>query len=522
MNLQLFGRPETDSKGVVWIMNLLVSGLLLIGSSASSEEKPAWVSLIEDYPVGQTDPFLDDLHLLQTTKLTVEEQEKIKIGFPDWPVNPALLATFFGPCYQSLQLRFDPHDYEEIGMFQFEKKFVEHDLTRVSPTQNCRTYSIHLDRYADPRWEGKYSGAILLVPGTGSYGGNYVKFALAMASLKGYIVYVVDLIFHGRSHGHKVISRNPDGDGTAVFLNKAIGQDGAWHMENSLEAGWEEDEACALDMNKNVTVIQAVGRRIAQIEKDKLKHLDAEVLSKPTETRQKEWYGKSVNTLTHVTLIGTSQGGETAFWSADPRGTGQGEQAAYGIYLPFDSVICHNVYNTAYTAPQGKMRLLRSGFPGGFLVNLMRSKDSLWNNTDWTRLYDGVALFLRAADRWVRWRYDLEAYRNLLRYGTDHQETLAQMRIPILVLIGSDDKLYSSEEQSHHLVKKLFDELHRDPIGESLWHLEYRTPIDTNGHQLLVHHSLPTADLVDAWIRYRRGGPGSSFKYESGTWLRIQ
>ncbi|MCK6495624.1 MAG: hypothetical protein KJ050_11025 [Candidatus Omnitrophica bacterium] len=522
MSYQTISRTETFWKGIAWAMNILFSGLLLIGTPAFSKERAGWVGLIDDYPVGQTDPFTDDLHLLQTTKLTSSERERIQKDFPNWQVDPALLATFFGPCYQSLQLRFDPHDYEEIGMFHFEKKFEEHDISKLSPMQNSRTYSIHVDRYADPRWAGKYSGAILIVPGTGSYGGNYVKFALVMASLKGYIVYIVDPIFHGRSHGHKIISRNPEGSGTAVYLKKAIGQDGAWHMENALESGWEENQACEIDMNKNVSVIQAVGRRIAQIEKENLKHLDAEVLSKPAEVRQDEWFGKSVNTLTHVTLIGTSQGGETAFWSADPRGTGQGEQAAYGIYLPFDSVICHNVYNTAFTAPQGKMRILRSDFPGGFLVNLMRSKDSLWNNTDWTKLYNGVALFLRAADRWVRWRYDLDDYRRLLRYGTEHRETLPQMRIPVLVLIGSDDQLYSSEEQSRELVKRLFEELHRDPIGESLWHLEYMTPVDTNGHQILVHHSLPTADLVDAWIRYRRGGPGSSFRYESGTWRRIQ
>jgi pimeloyl-ACP methyl ester carboxylesterase len=454
-------------------------------------------------------------------KLTQDERELIQQRFPDWEVTPDLLDQCFSPCYQSLQLKFDPYDYEERQQLSFGKGFVPHEINPKSSNSVCRTYSIHVDRYADPRWEGNYSGAILLVPGTGSYGGNYLKFCLTMASLKGYVVYVLDPIFHGRSHGHKLVSRNPNGDGVAVFLNRAISKDGNWYFTNGLEAGWEEKDPCQVDMTRNITVIQAIGRRIAYLERTNLEHLNAEVLSKPAENRAVEWFGKSVNALTHVTLIGTSQGGETAFWSADPRATGQGGQAAYGIYLPFDSVICHNVYHTAYTAPQGKMRFLRSGL-GGVLAGVMEGHDSLWSNTDWTKLYDPTALFIRACDRWVRWRYDLEAFRNLLRFGRDHRDTLHQMRVPVLVAIGTGDRLYSSDKQTRNLVANLFEKMQRDPTGESLWHLEYLTPENTNGHQLLVNHTLRMADLTDGWIRYRRGGPGSSFQYESGTWRRVQ
>ncbi|NUP92027.1 MAG: hypothetical protein HUU36_04165, partial [Candidatus Omnitrophica bacterium] len=115
MSYQTISRTETFWKGIAWAMNILFSGLLLIGTPAFSKERAGWVGLIDDYPVGQTDPFTDDLHLLQTTKLTSSERERIQKDFPNWQVDPALLATFFGPCYQSLQLRFDPHDYEEIG-----------------------------------------------------------------------------------------------------------------------------------------------------------------------------------------------------------------------------------------------------------------------------------------------------------------------------------------------------------------------------------------------------------------------
>ncbi len=489
---------------------------------AFPDDRPAWVQQIESYPVGQSDPFEDEVHRLQVMKLSSGESEEIQREFPDWQVEPSLLADFFPHCYQSLQLTFDPHEFEERGLFLFDKTFTPHAVDPSTLMTSCRTYSVHVDRYADPRWEGNYSGAILLVPGTGSYGGNYIKFCQVMASLKGYIVYVVDLLYHGRSHGHKLIARNPEGEGVAVYLKQAIGKDGAWHFQNALEGGWEERESCQVNMPRNVAVIQAVGRRIAQAERENLKHLEAEILSKPPENRAEEWFGKPVNALTHVTLIGTSQGGETAFWSADPRATGQGAQAAYGIYLPFDSVICHNVYNTAYTAPQSRMRLLRSDFLGGFLVGMLEGKDSLWANTDWTRLYEGNALFFRAADRWVRWRYRMEDYRNLLRFGTDYRDTMAQMKLPVLVAIGSNDLLYTDDKKTSQLVGGLFDKLERDPAGESLWHLEYNTPPGTNGHQLLVHHTLKMADLADSWIRYRRGGPGSSFQYESGIWKRIR
>lgn len=510
--------PSLPAKALLVVLSIMFLKIW----PAYPDDRPEWVQQIKAYPIGQSDPFEDELHRLQVLKLTTEEQSEIQRRFPDWESDPALLASFFPHCYQSLQLTFDPHEFEERGLFVFDKTFKEHKVEPATLMASCRTYSVHLDRYADPRWEGSYSGAILLVPGTGSYGGNYVKFCQMMASLEGYIVYVVDLLYHGRSHGHKLVVKYPEGEGVGVYLRRAIGKDGAWHFTDGLESGWEERESCQVDMSKNVTVIQAIGRRIAQAERENLKHLDAEVLSKPAENRAEEWFGKQVNSLTHVTLIGTSQGGETAFWSADPRATGQGEQAAYGIYLPFDSVICHNVYNTAYTAPQARMRLLRSSFPGGFLAGMMDGKDSLWANTDWTRMYDGTALFLRAADRWVRWRYGLEAYRSLLRFGTDHRDTMPQMRLPVLVAIGSNDLLYGDDKQAHELVSGLFEKLARDPTGESLWYLEYNTPAETNGHQLLVHHTLKMADMTDAWIRYRRGGPGSSFQYESGTWRRIR
>ncbi len=482
----------------------------------------AWVEWVDGYPVGQTDPFSHDLHRMQSLRLTSSDLESLAKGFPEWGNDPALLVDLFPHVYQSLQLKFDPHSFEERRVFVFDKAFEPHLLEGLEPKGSARTYSIHVDRYADPRYEGKYSGAILLVPGTGSYGGNYIKFALAMASLKGYIVYVPDLLYHGRSHGHKVIARNPEGEGTGVFLKKAISAEGEWRFENALEPDWEERESCPLKMGYNVTVIQSIGRRIAQFERENLKHLDSEILTKPTEQRDEIWYGKPTNSLTHVTLIGTSQGGETAFWAADPRGTGQGGQAAYGIFLPFDSVICHDIYNTAETAPQSKMRWLRSGFPGGLIAGWMEGRDSLWQNADWRNYYDGVALFLRACDRWVRWRYDMEAYRDLLRYGRDHHNTLPQMEIPILVAIGRNDRLYSDDKRAKVLVADLFEELERDPAGESLWHLQFDTPENTNGHQLLVHHSLPFVEMADAWIRYRRGGPGSSFQYSSGEWKRIQ
>jgi hypothetical protein len=51
--------------------------------------------------------------------------------------------------------------------------------------------------------------------------------------------------------------------------------------------------------------------------------------------------------------------------------------------------------------------------------------------------------------------------------------------------------------------------------------LEYQTPQGTNGHQLLVHHTLPFMDMVDAWIRFRRAGPAGSFDYDPAIWKEI-
>jgi pimeloyl-ACP methyl ester carboxylesterase len=484
--------------------------------------RPEWVQAIRAYPVGQSDPFEDEIHRLQVIQLTPEDLALVQRDFADWNPEPDTLNSFFPHCYQSLQLKFNPHEFEERTRLIFDKAFVPDAVQPLSPNSGNRTYAIHIDRYADPRHEGRYQGAILLTPGTGSYAGNYMKFALVMACLKGYIVYAIDLPFHGRSHGHKLIARSAEGEGTGVFLKKAISKDGRWQVEQSLEPGWEERGSCQVNMNLNIETIQEVGRRIAQVERDHLKHLDSQVLTKTAQGRDLAWYGKPVNTLTHVTLIGTSQGGETAFWSADPRATGRGGQGANGIYLPFDSVISHDIYNTAFTAPQSRMRWLRSAFPGNILAGLMTDRDSLWRNTDWTLYYEGLALYVRASDRWVTWRYEMECYRNLLRYGLDHRDTLPQMRLPVLVAIGSNDLLYPSDKTAGHLVSRLFDHLNRDPSGESLWHLQFSTPEGTNGHQLLVHHTLSFADMVDAWIRYRRGGPGSSFRYESGLWKRVQ
>ena len=488
---------------------------------AGAPERPLWADSIEEYPVGQTDPFADPIHRLQVLKLYTNEQEVIARDFPGWDSGPTLLIDFFPHCYQSLQLKFDPHDFEEHGLFRFSRDFEPHEVDPDSVLKSNRTYSIHLDRYADPRYEGKYAGAILLIPGTGSYGGNYLKFALSMACLKGYIVYVMDPIYHGRSHGHKEIRKRVGAKGTGVFLSRAISEEGSWQFSAALEPGWEEVDPCTFDLDHFVRNILSVGRRIAHREEGNLAHLNDDVLSLSPELRSEEWYGKPANMLTNVTLIGTSQGGETAFWSADPRATGRGQEAAFGILYPFDSVICHDVYNSAYTAPQKRMRLLRSDLMGGLSAKIMENRTSLWENADWTKYYDGLALFFRAADRWVRWRYDIEAYQKLLRFGEDHRNTLPQMKIPVLVAIGRDDLLYPGDWHARGVVKKLFKELKRDPGVDSLVYLQYQTPSQTNGHQLLVHHTFPFADIVDKWIRYRRAGPGNVLDFDTDLWKRV-
>jgi hypothetical protein len=494
----------------------------MIGSSAS-QSRPEWAERIGLYPVGQSDPFADEIHRLQSVRLTPEEMETIRSEFPEWEVHPGLLNDFFSVCYQSLQLKFDAKEFESRGQFLFDRDLVPHEVDPDCLTQSSnRTYLLHVDRYADPRWEGNFQGAILLVPGTGSYGGNYIKFAQAMASLKGYIVYVIDPIYHGRSHGHKIVKKAIGAKGIAVSLPHAISEEGDWSFDAAFEEGWEETEPAILDVSHFVTNVQAVGRRIAQREAENLAHLNDPILSLQPASRPQGWFGKSANQLTHVTLIGTSQGGETAFWASDPRVTGQGAQAAYGILYPFDSVICHNVYNSAYTAPRSKMRLLRSGVMGGFASWWVSDKDSLWQATDWSDYYDGVALFLRAADRWVRWRYEMNSYQNLLRYGIAHRKTLPHMRIPLLVAVGKNDLLYDSDHQARKTIQDLFGRLKRDAMEwETMKALEYQTPQGTNGHQLLVHHTLPFMDMVDAWIRFRRAGPAGSFDYDPAIWKEI-
>jgi len=490
------------------------------GPMARGNDRPDWVEQVGAYPVGQTDPFSDTIHRLQVLKLFSYEREDIQRDFPGWDSGPTLLADLFPHCYESLQLRFDPHEFEERGRFLFARDFEPHQVDPNAVLKTNQTYSLHIDRYADPRYEGRYSGAILLVPGTGSYGGNYVKFALSMAALKGYIVYAIDPLYHGRSHGHKLIRKSVEGEGTGVSLPKAIGEDGNWNFLASLEPGWEEVHPGKVNLSHFVTNIQAVGRRIAKREEKNLAHLNDAILALPPEQRSETWFGKPVNSLTHVTLIGTSQGGETAFWSADPRATGQGEQAAYGILYPFDSVICHDIYNSAFTAPQKRMKMLRSSLAGGLCARIMADRDSLWENADWTKYYDGVSLFLRAADRWVRWRYDMEGYQALLRYGKAHRDTLPQMRLPLLVSIGKNDRLYPNDRDAQDLVMKLFKELQRVPGDQSAWFLQFQTPPGMNGHQLLVHHTFPFVDLVDEWIRYRRGGPDGFFNYDPDLWQR--
>jgi len=518
-----------DFRKFATISGPALTGLLVVyamGSSHLMSEaagKPEWVEQIQGYPVGQSDPFADEIHRFQSLKLTQNDRTAISVDNPEWEDDPAHLTHLFDHCYQSLQLKFDPIEYEERGLFIFEKDFVPHEVKDLKPGRSNRTYSLHIDRYADPKFEGEYRGVLLIVPGTGSYGGNYVKFATVMAGLKGYIVYTIDSINHGRSHGHKLIRRTSNGAATGVFLNRAITKEGTWQFSAGLEQGWEEVESTRFSMDNFITCAQEVGRRIAHREKENLKHLSDRVLTKDPEARSEDWYGKPANLLTHVTLIGTSQGGETAFWASDPRATGRGGQATHGILYPFDSVICHNVYNTAYTAPQKKMRWLRSGFPGCLISKIIKNKDSLWENANWWDYYSGSALFVRSSDRWVRWRYNMNDYRDLLRFGQQHAGSVRQAKIPVLVAIGSNDALYPSDRAADKVVQKLFNELERDELGESLWYVKYNTPAGMSGHQLLVQHTLPFANLVDAWIRYRRGGPGSSFQYHrSGEWRRVE
>ncbi len=486
-----------------------------------AKDRPVWVEAIELYPVGQTDPFTNEIHRLQVLKLS--EQEQFQIGQIDPIANPDeyFLADRYEDCYQSLQLMFDRHEFEERGRYRFEKDFVPHDLSQIAPSGNNRTYSIHIDRYADDRWQGEYSGAILLIPGTGSYGGNYMKFSLSMAVLKGYIVYVLDPPSHGRSHGHKLITQNEDADGTGVYLERAIGGDGRWALENALEPEWEEIHDTDFSLRHIITSVQAIGRRIAKREEEKLRHLDDIYRTLPPEMRDIGWFGKPIEELTHVTLMGTSQGGETAFWAADPRTTGQGQGGAYNIFYPFDSAICHDIYNSAYDAPQAKMRILRSGMGGPIVSSIMEGKDSLWANGDWTKYYEGNSLFFRASDRWVRWRYDLNDYRDLLKFGEEYREFIPNMKIPVLVAIAKRDLLYSSDGHARNLVKKLFNKIGRS-TSDTLWHLEYNTPPGRLGHQLLVNYTFDFLGLVDDWIRYRSQGPGSDFDYDSNLWERKQ
>jgi len=191
------------------VLRFVLPVVVLLGTiQAPGGQEPEWVRMISGYPVGQSDPFSDEVHRLQSLRLYANEREVIARDFPGWPAEPTLLADLFPRCYQSLQLKFDAHEFEERGFFDFERDFEPHVVDPSCITKSNRTYSLHVDRYADPRYEGKYNGAILLIPGTGSYGGNYIKFALTMASLKGYIVYVLDLLHHGRSHGHKLIGKN--------------------------------------------------------------------------------------------------------------------------------------------------------------------------------------------------------------------------------------------------------------------------------------------------------------------------
>lgn len=480
-----------------------------------------WVESIELYPVGQTDPFTNELHRLQVLNLDDEELLSVQNHLPDTEATPYFLVDRFQDCYESLQLKFDPHEFEEQGRFRFDKELIPHDLSQLSPTGGNRTYSIHVDRYADSNWDGKYSGAILLVPGTGSYGGNYMKFALSMAVLKGYIVYLIDAPSHGRSHGHKLIAQRTGAEGTGVFIERAIGSDGRWHFDNALEPGWEEVRDTDFSLENIITVVQAVGRRIAKREQENLRHLDDIYRTLSPEMRDEGWFGKPIEELTHVTLMGTSQGGETAFWASDPRLTGQGGGGAYNISYPFDSVICHDVYNSAYDAPQAKMRILRSGMGGPLAAKFMEGRDSLWANGDWTNYYEGNSLFYRASDRWVRWRYDMNDYRALLKFGENYREFIPNMRIPVLVAIGKRDLLYSSDGHARNLVKKLFDKIDR-PTSDTLWHLEYETPPGRLGHQLLVNYAFDFLDLTDSWIQYRMRGPGSDFDYNHSLWNRIE
>jgi pimeloyl-ACP methyl ester carboxylesterase len=502
---------------LILIQLLGVLTMFFTQPSPAPAEEINWINSIRQYPVGQSDPFTDELHRLQATHLTQVDLQYLATHFPEASTDEAQLFKVFDGYYQSLALGFDPLEYEESGLMVFNRNYEADNLEELSPDGSERTYRIHLDRYADPSWDNRYRGSVLLIPGTGSYGGNYIRFCLALAR-KGYIVYTIDLPGHGRSHLHKIIRRSPEGVGTGVFLTRGISKSGEWQFDAALEEGWEEVAPCRIKPEEYINTIQAIGRRIVIWEKENLAHLAYPIPETENEEQIQTWYGKSISQLTHLTLIGTSQGGETAFWSADPRATGKGQEAFSDILYPFDSVICHDVYGTSFTAPQSGMRWLRSGFTGSMIEHLFWRRDSLWRLTDWQQYYDLVPLFVRASDRWVRWRYPLDDYRGLLRFGEKYAANLPHMKIPVLVVIGKGDLLYPDDQTCHRLVATLFKKMERPTPGDSLWYVQYQTPPGTHPHQLLVSHTLPMVDLVDGWIGYRHQGPGSRFDIDPAVW----
>lgn len=174
-----------------------------------------------------------------------------------------------------------------------------------------------------------------------------------------------------------------------------------------------------------------------------------------------------------IGLVGTSQGGELAFYAAlaDKR---------------VKSLICHNL-------------LLSHKFPINFKVKFLQSKicNLLCNLIadfsfplewafKWKYAYNSVEFLQeKRNDPLVVWHYKFKSYRTIFTYNPNL--SISEMKTPVLVAVGENDKLVPLEH-----CKKAYDAL--------TCQKEFYVMPGAK-HQLLIDYSDRFVPIVDCWFK---------------------
>lgn len=171
----------------------------------------------------------------------------------------------------------------------------------------------------------------------------------------------------------------------------------------------------------------------------------------------------------NIGLIGTSQGGEIAFYTAlkDER---------------VKSVVCHNILLSSEFSLNLKVKLLKSPICS-IIPNFYFPLEKAFN---WENAYkDPEFLDKKRNDPFAVWYYKFKSYRSVFTYKPE--KPIDGMTTPVLIAVGEYDQLVSSKH-----CKKVYDRL-KCPKDFYL--------MQDAGHQLLIDYADRFVPVVETWFK---------------------